>query len=143
MNFIPGIETATGGLQAQRTRLDLVSQNIANAQTTRGPDGRPYARKIVSFETELVRHIDGNGSHGGTGLQTVRVANVRSDPTPGPALHQPGHPDADAEGFVRLPNVNMAMEMIDLISASRAYEANLSIVRTGREMAQRTLDIGK
>lgn len=143
MNFIPGIETATGGLQAQRTRLDLVSQNIANAQTTRGPDGKPYARKIISFETELVRRLDGTGGVGANTLQTVRVASVRNDPTPGPAIHQPGHPDADPEGFVVMPNVNMAMEMVDLISASRAYEANLSIVRTGREMAQRTLDIGK
>lgn len=137
MNLIPGIDAAMGGLNAQRTRLDVVAQNIANAQTTRGPDGKAYVRKVVSFETELVKQ-----SGGGT-ASSVRIAGVLPDTTPGQMVHNPGHPDADAKGYVRLPNVNMAMEMIDLVSASRAYEANLAVVRSGREMAQRTLDLGR
>jgi len=141
MDFIPGIDAASGGLQAQRTRLDIIAQNIANAQTTRGPDGRPYARQVISFETELVRRL-GEGA-GATALRSVRVAGVTADPRPGDLVHNPSHPDADARGFVQMPNVNPAMEMVDLISATRAYEANLSVVKAGREMATRTLDIGR
>lgn len=137
MNLIPGIDAAMGGLNAQRTRLDVVAQNIANAQTTRGPDGAAYVRKVVSFETELVKRT------GGAALSTVRVSSISPDATPGHRVHNPGHPDADTSGYVRLPNVNMALEMVDLISASRAYEANLAVVRAGRELAQRTLEIGR
>ena len=141
MDFIPGIDAASGGLQAQRTRLDVIAQNIANAQTTRGADGQPYARQVVSFESELVSRSGDTGS--GVALRGVHVSAVTNDPRPGPTVHDPAHPDADARGFVHLPNVNMAMEMVDLISATRAYEANLNVVRTGREMATRTLDIGR
>lgn len=137
MNLIPGIEAAMGGLNAQRTRLDIVAQNIANAQTTRGPDGAAYVRKVVSFETELVKRT------GQAALSGVRISGITPDPTPGQRVHNPGHPDADEKGYVQLSNVNMAMEMVDMVSASRAYEANLAVARTGREMAQRTLEIGR
>ena len=141
MDFIPGIESATGGLQAQRTRLDVIAQNIANAQTTRGANGQPYARQVVSFESELVKRL-GN-SAAGPALRGVRVSAVTADQRQGPTVHDPSHPDADANGFVRMPNVNMAMEMVDLISASRAYEANLAVVKAGREMAAKSLEIGR
>jgi flagellar basal-body rod protein FlgC len=90
---------------------------------------------VVNFETELVKRTDG------APLQSVRVRGVTADPTPGQAIHNPQHPDADAEGIVRMPNVNLAFEMVDLISASRAYEANLSVVKNGRNMAMKTLEI--
>ncbi len=141
MDIIPGIETASGALQAQRTRLDIIAQNIANAQTTRGPNGQPYARQVVSFESELIKRM--GDSTTAPALRGVHVSQVTSDPRPGPSVHNPSHPDADAEGFVRMPNVNMAMEMVDLISATRAYEANLSVVKAGRDMATKTLDIGR
>jgi flagellar basal-body rod protein FlgC len=141
MDIIPGIETASGALQAQRTRLDIIAQNIANAQTTRGPNGQPYARQVVSFESELIKRM--GDSTTAPALRGVHVSRVTSDPRPGPSVHNPSHPDADAEGFVRMPNVNMAMEMVDLISATRAYEANLSVVKAGRDMATKTLDIGR
>lgn len=140
MELLSGIAATSGALNAQRTRLDFIAQNIANAQTTRGPDGRPFQRQIVSFESELVR---AGGDVGGSSLSTVRVAEVRPDPTPGQRIHDPGHPDADAEGMVTLPNVNLAYEMVDLITASRAYEANLTVAKNSRQMALKTLEIGK
>lgn len=142
MDILAGISSTSSALNAQRTRLDFIAQNIANAQTTRGPDGRPFQRQIVSFESELLRAGEGGG-FGGAGLSTVRVADVRPDPTPGQRIHDPGHPDADAQGMVTLPNVNLAYEMVDLITASRAYEANLAVAKNARQMALKTLEIGK
>lgn len=141
MDFIPGIDSAASALQAQRTRLDIVAQNIANAQTTRGPDGRPYARQVVTFESELIKHT--GDTAGAASTQSVRIAKVSPDQRPGPAVFNPTHPHADARGYVVMPNVNTAMEMVDLIAATRAYEANLSVVRSGRDMVQKTLEIGR
>jgi flagellar basal-body rod protein FlgC len=137
MNLISGIDVTAGALNAQKTRLDIVAQNIANAQTTRGPDGRPYQRQTVSFQSELIKRT------GGSTLQGVRVASIQPDPTPGQRVYDPQHPDADATGTVTMPNVNLAYEMVDLITATRTYEANLSVVKNAREMALRALDIGR
>lgn len=138
MNLIAGIDVTAGALSAQKTRLDIVAQNIANAQTTRTPQGGPYQREIVSFESELVRHV-GNGPS----LQTVRVSGITPDKTPGQQVYNPQHPDAGPDGMVTMPNVNLAFEMVDLITASRAYEANLAVVKNSRQMAQAALQIGK
>lgn len=138
MNLISGIDVTAGALNAQKTRLDIVAQNIANAQTTRGPNGTPYQRQVVSFESELVRR-----SAAGASLQSVRVASITPDRTPGEQVYNPQHPDAGPEGLVTMPNVNLSYEMVDLITASRAYEANLSVVKNARQMAMKTLEIGK
>ncbi len=138
MNLIAGIDVSAGALNAQKTRLDIVAQNIANAQTTRTPSGGPYQRQIVSFESELVRHVGG-----GQPLQTVRVAGISPDRTPGQQVYNPQHPDAGPDGMVTMPNVNLSFEMVDLITASRAYEANLSVVKNARQMAMKALEIGK
>lgn len=137
MNLISGIDVTAGALNAQKTRLDIVAQNIANAQTTRGPDGDPYQRRVVAFETELVKR------GGGAPLQSVRVGGISADRTPGQRVYDPQHPDAGPDGMVRMPNVNMAFEMVDLITATRAYEANLSVVRNARQMAMKALEIGR
>ena len=137
MNLIAGIDTTSGALTAQKIRLDIVAQNIANAQTTRTPEGGPYKRKIVSFDNELVKHS------GGISLQTVHVSGITDDKTPGQAVYNPQHPDAGADGTVMMPNVNLAYEMVDLITASRAYEANLSVVKNSRTLAMKTFEIGK
>lgn len=142
MNLISGIDVSASALNAQKTRLDIVAQNIANAQTTRGADGRAYQRKTVSFETELVRR-SGESEDSGLPLQSVRVASIQNDPTPGQRVYDPQHPDADSTGTVTMPNVNLAYEMVDLITATRAYEANLSVVKNAREMAMKALQIGK
>lgn len=137
MNLIAGIDTTAGALTAQKVRLDIVAQNIANAQTTRTAEGGPYQRKIVSFENELVKRT------GGMSLQTVRVAGITNDRAAGQNVYNPQHPDAGPDGMVKMPNVNLAFEMIDLITASRAYEANLAIVKNGKLLAAKTLEIGK
>ena len=142
MELITGISASSGALNAQRTRLDFIAQNIANANTTRGPDGRPFQRQIVTFESQFL-NAQGAGPGNGSSLSTVRVAEVSNDPTPGQRVYDPGHPDADEKGMLTMPNVNIAHEMVDLITASRAYEANLSVVKNSRQMALKTLEIGR
>ncbi len=137
MNLISGVEVTAGALNAQKLRLDIVAQNIANAQTTRTPEGGPYRRKIISFETELIKRA------GGVPLQTVSVSGISNDKSPGQAVYNPQHPDAGPDGTVVMPNVNLAFEMVDLITASRAYEANLSVAKNARQLALKTLEIGK
>lgn len=143
MSLIAGLDIISGGLNAQKTRLDVVAQNIANAQTTRGPDGQPYQRQIVSFETELSKRTGVGLNAGTTQLQGVRVAKIGKDNTPGERLYDPQHPHADANGLVTMPNVNLAHEMVDLISATRVYEANLSVAKNARQMAMKILEIGR
>lgn len=139
INLITGIDVTAGALNAQKTRLDIVAQNIANAQTTRTANGAPYQRQIVSFESELVRRT-GIGS---AGLQSVKVSSITPDRSPGQQVYNPQHPDAGPDGLVSMPNVNLSYEMVDLITASRAYEANLSVVKSARQIALKTLQIGK
>ena len=134
MNFITGLNSTASALQAENTRMDVVSQNIANAHTTRDVNGEAYKRKVVSFESAL------DASTGGTG---VRVSKITDDSTPGELVRNPQHPHADKDGMVQMPNVNTSMEMVDLISASRAYEANLSVARNARQMATKALSIGR
>jgi flagellar basal-body rod protein FlgC len=137
MNLITGIDVTAGALNAQKTRLDIVAQNIANAQTTRTANGTPYQRQVVSFEAELVRRT------GGSSLQSVKVGSIQADRSPGQLVYNPQHPDAGPDGTVKMPNVNLSYEMVDLITASRAYEANLSVVKNARQMAMKALEIGK
>ena len=135
MNFISGIQATSSALQAEKTRMDVVAQNIANAHTTRDLDGKAYQRKVVSFEALL-------GAQGSSG-QGVRVASIGNDSRPGETVFNPNHPHADKDGMVQMPNVNLAMEMVDLMAASRAYEANLTVARNARQMAVKALTIGK
>ncbi len=139
---MPGIDSTSSALQAEKLRMDIIGQNIANSHTTRGPDGKPYQRQIVQFEAKLMElGRDQNGQ-----MKTAQGVNVRSihkDETPGSLIYNPGHPDADEKGYVSMPNVNLTHEMVDLISASRSYEANLQVVRTSKQMAQQALKIGK
>jgi flagellar basal-body rod protein FlgC len=137
MNLISGIDITAGALNAQQTRLDIVAQNIANAQTTRTTAGGPYQRQVVSFETELIKQANGQP------LQSVRVSGITPDRTPGQKVYNPQHPDAGPDGLVTMPNVDLSFEMVDLITASRAYQANLAVVKSARELAMKTLDIGK
>jgi len=140
VQILSGIDSTTSALNAERVRLDVISQNIANAQSTRGPNGKPYQRQVVVFETALQNAMDC-----GTGAQTpaVRVSRVEKDPRPALMVHDPGHPDADANGMVAMPNINIHEEMADLIVASRSFEANLAVVKNARAMALQTLAIGK
>jgi flagellar basal-body rod protein FlgC len=140
IHFIPSVSSTTAALDAERTRLDVIAQNIANANTTRGLDGKPYQRQQVAFETVL----DQQQAAGlGSGPQTVRVAKITPDPRPPRLVYEPGHPDADAQGMVAEPDINIHEEMADLIASSRTFEANLAVVKNARQMALQTLSIGK
>ena len=115
--------------------MDIVAQNIANAYTTKDVDGGPYKRRMVTFESTLTGL--NKSEHG------VQVGKISVDQKPGEVLHQPGHPHAGPEGLVQMPNVQLPVEMVDLMSASRAYEANLSVARNSRSLALKALTIGK
>lgn len=142
INILNGIDITSSALNAERIRMDVVSQNIANANTSRGLDGKPYQRQQVVFEAALRDQIKaGDGT--GASSQTVHIARIESANRAPRTVYQPGHPDADPSGMVSLPNINIHEEMVDLMSASRAYEANLNVVKTARSMALQTLSIGK
>lgn len=138
IQILSGIQNTSAALDAERTRLDVISENIANAHTTRGVDGKPYQRQVVVFETAMQQAVDG-----GSTAPTLRVARIDKDTRPPTMIYDPGHPDADARGMVAMPDINIHEEMADMISASRAFEANLAVVKNARSMALQTLAIGK
>ena len=138
INILSGIQSTTAALAAERTRMDVISENIANAHTTRGIDGKPYERKTVVFETALKQAMDGTGS-----TPTLSGTRIEKDHRPPQLVYEPGHPDADSNGMVAMPAINIHEEMADLISASRTFEANLSVVKNAKLMAMQTLSIGK
>jgi flagellar basal-body rod protein FlgC len=135
-----GFDVSASGLRAQRLRMEVAAANIANVETTR-VDGtnEPFRRKLVVLEAAGASGPPVDGTDG----NEVQVAGVVDDPSPFQLVHRPGHPDADANGNVSMPNVNLAMEMVDLATAARAYEANLSAVRTFKEMGEQALSIGR
>jgi flagellar basal-body rod protein FlgC len=139
IQLLAGIQNTSAALNAERLRLDVISENIANAHTSRSPDGTPYQRKVVVFETALQQ---AEGSFG-TGTPTLQVGRIEKDGRPPLRVYEPGHPDADANGMVAMPNINVHEEMADMIAASRAFEANLAAVKNARAMALQTLAIGK
>ncbi|MDP1824562.1 MAG: flagellar basal body rod protein FlgC [Archangium sp.] len=144
-DFLTALRVSGSALSAQRTRVNLASSNLANAESTRGPDGQPYHRRdpvltAVNFEAELGGAGAGTGPGGAEG---VAVTQVVEDQSPGKRVYLPGHPDADADGFVTFPNVNPLHETVNLLTASRSYEANASAVDTLKSMAQRALDISR
>jgi flagellar basal-body rod protein FlgC len=140
INFIAGLPSTASALNAERIRMEVVSQNIANANSSRGPNGQPYQRQQVQFESVLAAQ---RGALSGPGLAQVRVAGITHDNRAPKMVYQPGHPDANPRGMVSLPDINIHEEMADLISSSRAFEANLAVVKNARAMAFQTLSIGK
>lgn len=140
LQILSGIQSTAAALDAERTRLDVISENIANAHTTRGPDGKPYQRQVVVFESALQQAL---GNEQPSQIPSLKVARIEKDSRPPLLVYEPGHPDADAKGMVAMPNVNVNEEMADMISASRAFEANLAVVKNSRAMALQTLAIGK
>lgn len=140
MDFLSALRVSASGLSAERVRVNLASSNLANAETTRGPDGKPYQRldpvlESVPFEERL--------GAAGPEVVGVQVAQIAKDEGPGRRVYLPTHPDADPDGYVTLPNVNPIHEVVNLLSAQKAYDANATAVDTLKSMAQRALDIAR
>ncbi|MBI5599112.1 MAG: flagellar basal body rod protein FlgC [Deltaproteobacteria bacterium] len=133
--ILSGFDVSASAMEAQRIRLNTISSNLANANTTRGLQGGPYRRRDVVFESAL--------AVGDGGLVPVRVAGVIEDPRPFKTVYEPGHPDADPNGYVELPNVNAVEEMVNMLSAIRAYEANATAFNSSKEMMMKALEIGR
>lgn len=144
MGMFDAIDSAASGLTAERLRMDVISNNIANANTTRTAAGGAYRRQMVvfqprtdaraSFRQELDQQMQS-----GTG---VRVVEIKQDQSPLRTVYDPSHPDANRDGYVEMPNINVVTEMVDMITATRAYEANVAAVNAAKSMALKALEIG-
>ena len=144
MSLFDAIDISASGLTANRTRMDVTAENLANAETTRGANGQPYQRQEVvlqqigGFGAALAGAMNQTTAAGG-----VQVSGIVSDPTPDQLVYDPGNPDADSKGYVKMPNVNSVTEMVDMIDESRSYEANVTAMNTSKAMYQKTLDLLK
>ena len=150
MSFFDAIGIAASGLTAERTRMDVTSENLANADTTQGANGQPYQRQEVvlqqvggGFNAALssamgVRPVGGGPVAGG-----VQVGGIVSDPTPDQSVYDPGNPAANAQGYVKMPNVNPVNEMVDMIDESRSYQSDVTAMTTAKQMFEKTLDLLK
>jgi flagellar basal-body rod protein FlgC len=153
MGLFDALDISASGLSAERLRMDVTAENLANAQTTRGPNGGPYQRREVvlqtaqpnGFATQLARATSGMpgmpGMGSGQPAGGVQAAGIVADPTPARQVYDPGHPDANAQGYVLMPNVNPVTEMVDLIASSRSYEANVTALQTAKSMFSKTFDL--
>lgn len=156
MRFLDTIDISASGLTAQRLRMDTIASNIANVETTRVENGRgPYRRQVVVFEARTSRipgKVPANNfeslleekmANMGSGVRVKEIRSVDENEQPFRRVYDPSHPDADEQGYVNYPNVNIVEEMINMISATRAYEANAKVIEASKSMAMRALDIGR
>lgn len=147
MGYFSSLDTAASALSAQRLRMDVISQNIANVNTTRTENGNPYRRKTTVFEeknptTPFSTYLTESSREKFTS-SGVRVSRIVEDSTPFRMVYEPGHPDADVNGYVRMPNVDIITEMVNMISATRAYEANVTSINTTKSLAMKAMEIGR
>jgi flagellar basal-body rod protein FlgC len=147
MSYFGALDAGASALTAQRLRMDTISQNIANANTTRTEDGTPYRRRIVIFEESsqgrpFSEYLT-SSSRSKYLANGVKVSRIVEDSTPFRRVYDPGHPDADADGYVEMPNVDVVTEMVNMISATRAYEANVTSINTSKNLAMKALEIGR
>lgn len=147
MSVFGAMNVSATGMTAQSVRRDIISQNIANVNTTRDANGKPYKKKNVVFEEKSVTSfdmaLDLSMGATGIGLDGVKVSKIVEDDSEGRKVYDPSHPDADEDGYVTYPNVNVVQEMTDLIDASRAYEANVTAFNASKSMYMKTLEMGK
>jgi flagellar basal-body rod protein FlgC len=139
MSMIPGIDASSSALSAERTRLDVIAGNLANANNTSDATGGVYHRKMVVFESKMNDAL----SNDPTAAPQVGIARIVDDPTPLPKVYMPGNPKADSQGMVTMPNVNPLDEMVDMMTASRSYQANLQVIQSGRSMFEQSLKIAE
>jgi flagellar basal-body rod protein FlgC len=131
-----GLDISASGMTAERLRMDVIAENLANANTTQGVDGKPYRRKEV-----VLQEAGGAGGSFADTLKGVEVTGITQDPSPLKRVYDPGNPAADKQGYVAMPNVEPVEEMVDLITASRGYEANVQALQASKTMVSRSLDI--
>ena len=145
MDLLTSLRISSSGLAANRKRMEAISSNIANAQTTRTAEGGPYRKKEVVFGSEPARETFSEILEGELDekAQSVHATEVISTNRPPILKYEPGHPDADEKGYVAYPNVNVMEEMANMISASRSYEANIAAINTTKQMAVKALEIGR
>ena len=148
MGLFDAIDIAATGLSAERLRMDVTAGNLANAETTQGANGQPYQRReVVLQEASAAGSSFGavlSGAMGSSGAPAgVQVAGIVNDPSPPRKVYDPGHPNADAQGYVSLPNVNPVTEMVDLIASSRSYEANVTAMQSAKTLFSKTLELLK
>ncbi len=148
MDLFTAMQASSSALTAERTRMNLISSNLANANTTRTPGGGPYKRKDAVFTAAPLKDGFGNAldraaAGQGAGVDGVQVTQIVEDKSPPRMQYDPTNPDANAQGYVAMPNVNVVEEMADMINASRAYEANVTAAQAAKNMALKTLEIGR
>ncbi|HTR34855.1 MAG TPA: flagellar basal body rod protein FlgC [Bryobacteraceae bacterium] len=143
MSLFSTLSVSASGMSAQRTRAELLVENLANAETTRTPEGGPYRRKDVAFaeDNSIGSFSSEFDSALGSNASGVTVSDTIVDSTPPERRYMPGHPDADKDGYVEFPNVNPAEDMVDLMGASRSYEANVAAISAVKDMIQKSLDL--
>jgi flagellar basal-body rod protein FlgC len=143
MDFFTAMTVSSSALTAERTRINLISSNLANANSTRSADGGAYKRKDAVFAATPVAEPFAKVFNKARGLEKVEVTSIVEDSAPPRIQYDPSHPDADPQGYVALPNVNVIEEMADMISASRTYEANVTAAQAAKSMAMKTLELGR
>ena len=145
MDMMTGLQVSFSALNAQRTRMNVIASNLANAQSTRTAEGGPYKRQEVIFAAQPQGSLFAGmlNAQLREGVNAVHVLDIVSDPNGTRLEYEPDHPDANAQGYVAYPNVNVMREMVDLISATRAYEANVTAINSSKDMALRALQIGR
>ena len=145
MSFFEAMKISSSGLAAQRVRMNVLSSNLANASTTRTPEGGPYKRQDVVFSAKPVGNPFENylDEDWGAQLDKVQVVDIHQDQKAPRRVLDPSHPDADADGYVDMPNIQVMSEMVNMITATRAYEANVTAMNAAKQMAQKALEIGK
>lgn len=141
MDFFTAMEVSASGLSAQRTRMNIAASNLANAQTTQAAGGGPYKRRDVVMQSTEVPGTQGTEFQ--QAVKGVMVSQIQQDNAPPRLEYDPGHPQANAQGYVAYPNINPVEEMVDMITASRAYEAGVTTMSTATSMAERALGIGR
>lgn len=143
MSAFDSFRISASGLSAERLRMDTIAANIANVSTTRGEDGQAYRRKVAVFQENLEQELNKENNKYGTKLKGVKAVGIEEDQSPLRKVYDPSHPDADAEGYVMMPNVNVLNEMADMIAATRAYEANVTAMNSEKSMFSKALEIGR
>jgi flagellar basal-body rod protein FlgC len=142
MKAFSSLRISASGLSAERLRMDTIASNIANATTTRGENGKPYVRKIAVFQENL-KKATGSAQENKDEFLGVKAVEIAEDQSPLRRVYDPSHPDADEEGYVTMPNVNILNEMADMIAATRAYEANVTAMNAEKGMFSKALEIGR